>query len=986
MKTGVKYHHVSINMFIVKEFRLYRTVVAVMGKSKAGGVGGVSNNGHHGAPPPSPKLASASAPATDRGEEGHPSSRFAIKLSASFLLPTVCIPIVIAFLVGWIARLILLSRVGLHPYSPGTGSLIDYYDSTGYHSYYHHERTMDHPHPSISMSKKNLFGDDGVDYNAQTTMSGKKKSRLLPAPKVIEGKDVPFTTYASKTFQMAGAATSHTLHIDRTTAMIMSRSKKEFDGGPNFQEGGLNNNNEGDNDDGWVPCESNACSRGKENKSAASSLHFQPGANNNDDDLHNDDSDGLHLPAGQHLLVDIKDVDSNFLNSEERLATAMIELINESKLTLLSYHCHSLVPIGVSCAGVLLESHVAFHTWPLEGIITMDLFTCGGGLLIPTLPSIEELFGVPSEERSGDEESVAQPTMLWSHKLRGFREGFAPGYVRSNNPLDGSLGRYVLGKLDFDIKYPLLSTKTAYQSVNIYEVMEPTFRDVHSYHKSLRAEDGGGKSYESSHPEHFGPDKVLFLDGILQSTLFGDAPYHESIVHPAMITHTNPKRVAIIGGGEGATLREVLKYKSVREVVVLEIDEDLIKICAQYMPEWSDCSDIEGSNVTSCFDDSRATMVIGDAIKWFIDNFVDNVENAVEEKFDVIIMDALDTGGLYNNTSFVNSLFYGLSADGVFSAQVGKSKMNTDPPDEIGRFKDTGLMIKALNQAGFGSIHSYDEGHSHFFMPWSYIVALKDYKSRADWYRTGPELQLAIQQGLHRKKSGKSSLRYFDAATMVSYQLPSKAQESTYCRVEKNRSMCDKSVGLQLDLNSLKVDNSVAGEHAGRGLFAVRDIPSNFTIALDMAIKSFHVPPSTWSVLDSLYENSDGVSCVKKEISEVYSFIEGYGVSTVLMGETSVAIESSIMLFANHGCNGTYNFGVISGNDHDNKCTEADCDVRSSADLTQHVLIKAPAYCPIYERNIRRLMISGGGWALRALRDIKKGEEILVDYLTYWRP
>lgn len=74
---------------------------------------------------------------------------------------------------------------------------------------------------------------------------------------------------------------------------------------------------------------------------------------------HNDDSDGLHLPAGQHLLVDIKDVNSEFLNSEERLAAAMVELISESKLTLLSYHCHSLVPIGVSCAGVLLESHVS---------------------------------------------------------------------------------------------------------------------------------------------------------------------------------------------------------------------------------------------------------------------------------------------------------------------------------------------------------------------------------------------------------------------------------------------------------------------------------------------------------------------------------------------------------------------------------------------------------------------------------------------------
>ena len=71
------------------------------------------------------------------------------------------------------------------------------------------------------------------------------------------------------------------------------------------------------------------------------------------------DQNKLHLPTGQHLLVDIKHVDASFLNLEERLATAMVELINASKLTLLSYHCHSLMPMGVSCAGVLLEGNVS---------------------------------------------------------------------------------------------------------------------------------------------------------------------------------------------------------------------------------------------------------------------------------------------------------------------------------------------------------------------------------------------------------------------------------------------------------------------------------------------------------------------------------------------------------------------------------------------------------------------------------------------------
>jgi len=64
-----------------------------------------------------------------------------------------------------------------------------------------------------------------------------------------------------------------------------------------------------------------------------------------------------HRPSGQHLLVDIKGVDSDFLNSEERLSTAMVDTVSESGLTMLSYHCHALFPSGVSCVGILLESH-----------------------------------------------------------------------------------------------------------------------------------------------------------------------------------------------------------------------------------------------------------------------------------------------------------------------------------------------------------------------------------------------------------------------------------------------------------------------------------------------------------------------------------------------------------------------------------------------------------------------------------------------------
>ena len=130
--------------------------------------------------------------------------------------------------------------------------------------------------------------------------------------------------------------------------------------------------------------------------------------------------DEEHLPAGHHLLVDIEHVDATFLNSEERLANAMLELIYQCDLTLLSYHCHKLQPSGVTCIGVLVESHVSFHTWPEHGVITLDLFTCGPNSLLSMASVSQDLFGVQHATPDAFIE-IPKPHMVWAHKLRGFR-------------------------------------------------------------------------------------------------------------------------------------------------------------------------------------------------------------------------------------------------------------------------------------------------------------------------------------------------------------------------------------------------------------------------------------------------------------------------------------------------------------------------------------------------------------------------------------
>ena len=141
-------------------------------------------------------------------------------------------------------------------------------------------------------------------------------------------------------------------------------------------------------------------------------------------------------------------------------------------------------------------------------------------------------------------------------------------------------------------------------------------------------------------PDLFVADRVLFLDGVSQSARTGNAAYHESLVQPAMFAHANPKRVAIIGGGECATLREVLKHNTLDKVIMIDIDPVIVEASKVHLPDWNDCSNFDGSS-RYCMDDPRAEVIAEDAFKWFIDRFGENPTIEGEAPFDVIILDAL---------------------------------------------------------------------------------------------------------------------------------------------------------------------------------------------------------------------------------------------------------------------------------------------------------------------------------------------------------
>jgi spermidine synthase len=117
--------------------------------------------------------------------------------------------------------------------------------------------------------------------------------------------------------------------------------------------------------------------------------------------------------------------------------------------------------------------------------------------------------------------------------------------------------------------------------------------------------------------------RMLFLDGIAQSADQDEFIYHESLVHPAMLIHPNPRSVCIVGGAEGATIREVAKYQDVNRIVMVDVDEELVNVCRQHLSSWSN----------GAYEDQRLELHIGDGRK-----FLEQTKGT----FDVIIVDLND--------------------------------------------------------------------------------------------------------------------------------------------------------------------------------------------------------------------------------------------------------------------------------------------------------------------------------------------------------
>jgi spermidine synthase len=229
--------------------------------------------------------------------------------------------------------------------------------------------------------------------------------------------------------------------------------------------------------------------------------------------------------------------------------------------------------------------------------------------------------------------------------------------------------------------------------------------------------------------------KCLILDGIIQSASVDEYIYHEALVHPAMIMHPNPRDVAIIGGGEGATLREVLKYTGVSSAIMVDIDDELVQLCKEYLPEWH----------RGALDDPRVKLFYMDARKFMED---------CRDLFDVIIVDLSEpfregpSCYLYTR-QFYQLLFERMKPDGVISVQATSA--------EINRMEIFASIYKTMGKI-FPYCAPYIAYIPSFSEMWGFVLGSKSVPSERI---EGEEIERRIEERL----SSNSELRFYDSIT-----------------------------------------------------------------------------------------------------------------------------------------------------------------------------------------------------------------------------
>jgi len=232
------------------------------------------------------------------------------------------------------------------------------------------------------------------------------------------------------------------------------------------------------------------------------------------------------------------------------------------------------------------------------------------------------------------------------------------------------------------------------------DYLTPEEGHIHGIKKTLYSKQTAFQHMEIMETGSYG--RCLVLDQKMQSSEVDEFIYHEILVHPAMILHPDPKDVYIVGGGEGATLREVLRHKSVKHCLMCDIDEEVVMSSKEHLPEYH----------AGAFDDPRTELKFTDARR--------DLEET-DKKYNVIIIDIsepVEEGPAYllYTKEFYEMIYERLDEYGTIALQAGTTA--------LGKLLNLTAVHKTLEKV-FPHVVSMPAVIPSFGLPWGFALASK---------------------------------------------------------------------------------------------------------------------------------------------------------------------------------------------------------------------------------------------------------------------
>ncbi|MEY4604442.1 MAG: hypothetical protein RIT43_1734 [Bacteroidota bacterium] len=345
----------------------------------------------------------------------------------------------------------------------------------------------------------------------------------------------------------------------------------------------------------------------------------------------------MSTALGNHILVEFMNCDPHIMNDVAQIERDMVAAAQRAGATVINSTFHHFSPWGVSGVVVIQESHLAIHTWPEYGYAAVDLFTCGEMDAWISFDHLKECF--KSQSYSAIEMKRGSVNLL------------------TRNDFDMSTMRQRASEWrnpEFFTRNVWFTDKDENQALSLRFTGE-VFYDVQSPFQRVRI------------LESYKYGKMLALDDMVMTTIKDEFHYHEMITHPSMFTHGDAKNILVIGGGDGGTVREILRHKSVEKVTMVEIDGEVIEACKQHLPQ-----------IAAAFDHPKLNLIVDDGIAF--------IKNAARESYDIIIVDGSDpvgpAEGLFS-VEFYTNCYNALKDGGILVAQGESPKFNEKAFSEL---------------------------------------------------------------------------------------------------------------------------------------------------------------------------------------------------------------------------------------------------------------------------------------------------------------